>query len=127
MFAIILDAEGYVESYSIKFRSPESILVNEIPTSDLPKLQCYKYIDDAFVFDAEKWAEHEANEQEISRRDDLLDKIKELKSTLNSSDYQIIKCYEYSLNGLEMPYDVETLHADRQALRDEINALEKSI
>ena len=52
--------------------------------------------------------------------------VKELQSELNESDYKIIKCNEYKLSGLELPYDIEELHTQRQALRDEINKLQES-
>lgn len=48
-----------------------------------------------------------------------------LKAKLAETDYQIIKCSEYQLAGLELPYDVAALHAERQAIRDQINALEE--
>lgn len=51
--------------------------------------------------------------------------IKEKKELLDSTDYQIIKCYEASLVGNTMPYDVQALHTSRQALRDEINKLQE--
>lgn len=47
------------------------------------------------------------------------------KEELAKTDYQIIKCSEYRLAGLEAPYDIAALHAQRQALRDQINALEE--
>lgn len=50
--------------------------------------------------------------------------ITTLKAQLSAADYKITKCMEYFLVGLDLPYDVETLHAERQALRDQINALE---
>ena len=53
------------------------------------------------------------------------DKIRELKSELASTDYQIIKCSECMLLGEPMPYDVAELHERRQAIRDAINALEQ--
>jgi hypothetical protein len=52
-------------------------------------------------------------------------RVFELKSLLAASDYKIIKCYEYSLIGIQLPYDIETLHAERQAYRDEINQIEE--
>lgn len=52
-------------------------------------------------------------------------RIAELKAELNSADYKIIKCSECSLAGEELPYDIAELHAQRQALRDEINQLEE--
>lgn len=53
------------------------------------------------------------------------ERIMELKQELNKTDYKIIKCSEYQLVGLELPYDIVTLHAQRQAIRDEINKLEQ--
>lgn len=58
-------------------------------------------------------------EEEIKQR-----RIVELKNQLSETDYKIIKCSEYQLAGLELPYDIVELHAQRQALRDEINELE---
>ena len=62
----------------------------------------------------------EPSEEEIKQR-----RIAELKAQLNSTDYKIIKCSECSLAGVELPYDIAELHAQRQALRDEINELEQ--
>lgn len=61
----------------------------------------------------------EPTEEEIKQA-----RIAELKAKLDSTDYKIIKCSECSLAGVELPYDVAKLHADRQAIRDEINELE---
>lgn len=52
-------------------------------------------------------------------------KIRSLKQRLAETDYKVIKCAECQLLGLEMPYDVETLHAQRQDIRDQINQLEQ--
>lgn len=60
------------------------------------------------------------SEEEIKRQ-----RITELKLQLGGTDYKIIKCSECQLAGVEMPYDVVSLHAERQAIRDEINQLEK--
>ena len=49
---------------------------------------------------------------------------KALVLRLTKSDYKVIKCYEYSLAGLDLPYDIEALHAEREAIRDEIRKLE---
>lgn len=50
--------------------------------------------------------------------------VEVLKSELAETDYKIIKAYEYSLVGLSLPYNIEQLHAERQAIRDKINQLE---
>lgn len=53
------------------------------------------------------------------------EKIAELKAQLSKTDYKVIKCSECQLLSKEMPYDVAALHAERQAIRDEINRLEQ--
>ncbi len=50
--------------------------------------------------------------------------IEILKEQLTQSDYQIIKCYEYSLIGKELPYNMAELHNKRQEVRDKINELQ---
>lgn len=50
--------------------------------------------------------------------------IQALKDSLAASDYKVAKCYEASLTGAELPYDIATLHTERQAVRDKINELE---
>lgn len=51
--------------------------------------------------------------------------IEKFQKSLSKSDYKIIKCYEYSLVGLEAPYDAEKLHEQREKIREEIRRLEK--
>ena len=53
--------------------------------------------------------------------------IKRLKSELQDSDYKVIKCAEAMTIGAELPYNMTELHNERQALRDKINELEKSM
>lgn len=53
--------------------------------------------------------------------------IQSLKASLSSTDYKIIKCSEAQLVGEELPYDIASLHAERQALRDKINELEQQL
>lgn len=54
-------------------------------------------------------------------------KIADLKQKLTDSDYKVIKCYESSLVGSEMPYNINEVHKERQLIRDEINELEKKL
>ena len=71
-------------------------------------------------------------EEQLERFEQLKQKVEKrkqmdiLKSKLSSTDYQIIKCYEYSLAGLELPYDITLLHEEREAIREQIRALEDS-
>lgn len=60
-----------------------------------------------------------------NREKSTAEKIRELKALLSATDYKVIKCSECQLLGQEMPYDIEVLHAERQAIRDQINELEK--
>lgn len=57
----------------------------------------------------------------------LSQQIQSLKDSLSSTDYKIIKCSEAQLLGEELPYDIASLHAERQALRDKINELEQQL
>ena len=70
-------------------------------------------------------------EEEIAEREkqekisSVNNQINTLKSRLASTDYIFVKNYEASLIGETLEgYDFETLHIERQTLRDEINALE---
>ena len=53
--------------------------------------------------------------------------INAIKEQIRSTDYQIIKSYEYSLVGKETEYDIVALHTERQAQRDQINALQEQL
>lgn len=72
-------------------------------------------------------AEELAEMEERERIANIENEISELKAKLNASDYKVIKCFECSMVGKEMPYDVNELHAERQAIRDEINLLEYTL
>ena len=49
-------------------------------------------------------------------------------NTSEIGDYRVIKCYEATLSGAKtMPYDTATLLAERQKVRDKINALEAEV
>jgi hypothetical protein len=78
----------------------------------------------------EEIAKKEAYKGEYTIEDDGVEKspaekIAELKEQLSATDYKVIKCAECQLLGEAMPYDVEALHTERQAIRDEINKLEE--
>lgn len=53
--------------------------------------------------------------------------INDLKEQIATSDYKVIKTYEYTLLGEQTEYDMEAVHAERQALRDQINTLEAQL
>lgn len=64
----------------------------------------------------------EAYNKERSQRSNEAERAK-LIDELAESDYKVIKCYECSLIGIELPYNIEDLHKERQLLRDRINLL----
>ena len=53
--------------------------------------------------------------------------IDAIKAELSEPYYQVIKCYEASLVGEELPYDIKALHEDRNEKRAQINALETNL
>lgn len=66
----------------------------------------------------------QARQQHISQ---VIAQIDDLKALIAASDYKIIKTYEYTLLGEQTEYDIEAVHAERQALRDQINTLETQL
>lgn len=72
-------------------------------------------------------AEELAEMEEQERIEAIQNEIDELKAQLGSTDYKVIKCYEYGMVGLESPYDVQELHEQRQAIRDIINEKEAEL
>ena len=87
------------------------VLVDELPKGTIAD---YLYQEGEYVYSPLPVPAPAAEEQ-----------IAELKSELSATDYKIIKCSEAQLVGETLPYDVASLHAERQALRDNINALER--
>lgn len=63
------------------------------------------------------------SEEELARMERLAE-VENLKMQLAESDYKVIKIAECVACNLPMPYDAETLHSERQAIRDRINELE---
>lgn len=57
----------------------------------------------------------------------LRKQIKKLQDEIASTDYRVIKCYEASLVGDPIPYNIQELRTSRQAIRDSINAIEYRI
>lgn len=58
--------------------------------------------------------------------------IRNLQSMLSSTaspigDWKIAKHMEYTLLGMDSPYDIEALHTERQAVRDRINDLQEEL
>lgn len=58
-------------------------------------------------------------------RDRIEWKIKQFKTEVAATDYQVRKCQEYSLVGKPLPYDIQTIHAEAEAIRAKIRQLEQ--
>lgn len=54
-------------------------------------------------------------------------RINAKKALLKNGDYKAIKCMEARLTGNELPYNIEELTAERNAIRAEINELEAKL
>lgn len=124
MFAIYLDQNNYLESYSDRFRKPKSILVNAIPNeTDIEKLRCYQFIDGNFVFNSEKWAAIEAARAESTKNEATAQEITALNEQYQENTLRVIECIISFLTGHEMPYSIRELSAERMEIVKKIAAL----
>lgn len=74
------------------------------------------------------YTQEELEEQQETKELEAKNKqTEELKKLLNDTDYKVIKCYEYSLVGKELPYDIAELNTIRDSYREQINTLETDI
>ena len=122
---ILLDNEGYVAQWmaqdTVGYMSDNDIVIATPDGFDFSafrgEYRYYKIVDGALVKDE--------NRVIPEREKTVQEQIAELKAQLSATDYKVIKCSECQLLGLEMPYDVAALHANRQAIRDQINKLQQ--
>lgn len=62
----------------------------------------------------------------ITDNKEIFQKIELLKKELADTDYKVIKCYESYLVDKKLPYDINSLHIERQKIRDQINDLQNN-
>lgn len=67
------------------------------------------------------------NYEKVVNTTKIQGEIDAIKAELSETDYQVIKCYEASLVGEELPYDIKALHEDRNEKRAQINAIETNL
>lgn len=67
------------------------------------------------------------NYEKVVNTTKIQGEIDAIKAELSETDYQVIKCYEASLVGEELPYDIKALHEDRNERRAQINELETNL
>lgn len=110
-YALNLAEDGRILSATFaKYAAESMISVDELPEGNISD---YLYQDGAYVYAPIPAAEPTVEQQ-----------IAELKAQLAATDYMVIKCSEAQMAGEELPYDIAKVHAERQALRNQINALE---
>lgn len=68
-----------------------------------------------------------AEQERLTQVAELQSQIEILKKQLASADYKVIKIYEYALVGADTEYDIDALHSERQAIREQINGLEEQM
>ena len=110
-----IDENGYIKEIYIIQEGEETELITNQPPQGLYRAK----------WTGQEWVE-DMSQEEIDELDNPTkeQEIITAKRQLEETDYKIIKSSEYQLLGLEVPYNLEELHAERQALRDKINELE---
>lgn len=109
-YALNLAEDGRILSATYeKYALADTVLVDELPEGNIAD---YLYQEGEYVYSPVPAPTAE-------------EQIAVLKAELSATDYKIIKCSEAQLMGETLPYDIAVLHAERQVLRDRINALER--
>lgn len=124
------DKDGKVKSRIISIEEQAKELAKSgwkpVDEIDCSKLQ----VEDGFIvrvmpYDAGERISFRYEKVEDTQKEER--EIKALKSSIEASDYKVIKCYEASLMGEELPYNIEELHKERQLIRNRINELEEKL
>ena len=113
----------YVKDGVVKARSAIALRITRVVNGKEYQLQALNPSEEMLI--AEGWVEYVEPIEEANEEFDKLAEIDSLKDALMSSDYKVIKCMEAYLCGEALPYDIEALHAERNAQRSEINRLEE--
>lgn len=74
----------------------------------------------------------EQNFEQNVEKENLEAELRVLRSELQANtsdigDWKVIKALEYQLAGQTIPYDMDKLNSDRQAVRDRINEIERKL
>lgn len=111
---------GNYEAYRTKYKDSEDKTVLFLSTGEV-------YREPPMEEIPELTPEEIAAQERERRIEELQAQIAGYKSSIDATDYRIIKAYEYSTVGLEVEYDIDALHKERQSYRDAINGLEKEL
>jgi hypothetical protein len=117
---VIMTVEAQLEEYESKGWKP----VEDIDTL---QLECSEMFFSTEVLPIDKGDVIGFTYQKRLDKRLVAREIERLKTELSESDYKVTKCYEASLLGEELPYNIVTVHSERQSLRDTINQLENLV
>lgn len=110
----------YTKNGEIKSRDQIVLRVTREIDGKERQLQVYNPSHDMLI--EQGWEEViEPSEEEVAKQREA----SRLRRSLSTTDYKVIKCMEAYLCGEALPYDIEALHAERNAQRSEINRLEE--
>ena len=125
---ITLDEENFVVGYSEK-----NVFLNSKTYIFESEEDFYSFQANSFLYKLDKASYKlvyvdKSSEIEASNNKKKIEfKIAEIKSKLDNTDYQIIKCYEAFMRQQPLPYNLEELSAQRDSWRAEINQLEEEL
>ena len=115
LYKLILDEKNYLQDF-VHMANEEDVYELNASEMNLEYLNCYKLVGDEVIFDEEKYnalVDTKAKDEEIAR----------LKEELESTDYEAIKYSE----GWFTNEEYAPIKAKREALREQIRALESDI
>jgi glyoxylate utilization-related uncharacterized protein len=125
---VLFDEKGYVNSFTIDesgcFEDESNVVILPNPEDEAHFVEYYMHYNKD-GFDQAHFEAAMAQKELEQAKAEVQVQIDELKAQLSTSDYKVIKCMEAQLAGEEMPYDIEAIHTERQAIRDKINELEQ--
>ena len=92
------------------------------------------YVEPETISESDPYIPYVPTEEEIAEQErqikiaEINSQINTLKSQLSDTDYIFVKSYEASLVGQTVDeYDFESLHKERQSIREQINELETEL
>lgn len=115
---ITISEEEQIAELSSEWKKVDEIEPSKMKTDEGYIINITPYDNgDRISFNYEKAIDYQKKKNEIAS----------LKKKLSDTDYKVTKCYEASLIGEVLPYDIVKLHTERQSFRDKINDLEAEL
>lgn len=115
MIIYLQHRDGLVLGYS-ELKQSDYDIEYDVDASELVNIGFYRVENGRAFYD-------DKIEQDTKNRTFKFEKIAELKQNLNNTDYKIVKCYEATMLGEPLPYDLAAIVAERRAWREELQAL----